>query len=109
MRYCVEAGCNAKVKRGRCAEHTTAHHQRDAIARGTAAERGYDSTWRRIRNRKIKADPLCEPCLRDGRTRAATEVDHIVPIDSGGTHETGNLQSICRSCHAAKTAREHEG
>ena len=34
------------------------------------------------------------------------ETDHIVPLHRGGTNEWTNLQSLCKPCHAAKTARE---
>jgi 5-methylcytosine-specific restriction protein A len=33
-------------------------------------------------------------------------VDHIVPKAEGGNDDEGNLQTICRACHAAKTADE---
>ena len=47
-------------------------------------------------------------CLQCGQA-AADEVDHIKPIAEGGDHyDLGNLQSICRPCHAAKTAREND-
>ncbi len=46
-------------------------------------------------------------CAEEGRTTVATLVDHIVPLDAGGTHETPNLQSLCRPCHARKTLAEH--
>ena len=36
----------------------------------------------------------------------ATEVDHIVPLASGGTSDPDNLQAVCESCHVIKTAAE---
>ncbi len=36
----------------------------------------------------------------------ATEVDHIVNVESGGTDDDSNLEAICSPCHKAKTARE---
>ena len=37
----------------------------------------------------------------------ATEVDHIVEVaDGGDLYGLDNLQSLCHSCHAAKTKRE---
>jgi len=37
---------------------------------------------------------------------AAAEVDHIVPLARGGTHDLANLQPLCKSCHSKKTMRE---
>lgn len=34
------------------------------------------------------------------------ETDHVVPLHRGGKDEWNNLQSLCKECHAAKTARE---
>lgn len=30
-------------------------------------------------------------------------MDHIVPLAQGGTNDTSNLQTLCRSCHSKKT------
>jgi len=38
--------------------------------------------------------------------RHAWELDHIVPLADGGTHELANMQTLCRPCHRTKTARE---
>ena len=34
------------------------------------------------------------------------EVDHILPLYKGGTNEVDNLVSLCRECHAKKTAMD---
>jgi 5-methylcytosine-specific restriction endonuclease McrA len=34
------------------------------------------------------------------------ECDHIVPLHRGGSNDPGNLQSLCKECHAIKTATE---
>lgn len=34
------------------------------------------------------------------------ELDHIVPLIDGGSHDTSNLQTLCTPCHKRKTARE---
>ena len=70
-------------------------------------ERGYNSQWDRIRLQALKRDNhLCQPCLKAGRITEAREVDHIKPKANGGTDAMVNLQSICRECHAAKTAQD---
>jgi len=44
-------------------------------------------------------------CVR-GVAKQASCVDHIKAKAHGGTDEDSNLESLCWSCHAAKTARE---
>jgi hypothetical protein len=34
------------------------------------------------------------------------ELDHIVPLIDGGSHELDNLQTLCTPCHVKKTAEE---
>lgn len=46
--------------------------------------------------------PLCVQC-----GAIATDLDHIVPIEQGGAiWDRSNHQSLCRSCHSAKTSAE---
>ena len=52
-----------------------------------------------IRDRFIAAHPWCKRCGKRGK-----HVDHIIPISAGGTHDERNLQTLCHSCHAKKTA-----
>ena len=72
---------------------TTDSHERLMSTRSTA-ERG-----KKIRDRYVQAHPLCEQCLKQGRTTPAEEVHHIIPLSRGGTHSTDNLMSLCQSCH----------
>jgi 5-methylcytosine-specific restriction protein A len=65
--------------------------------------------WRSLRNYKIQMNPLCELCEAKGLTESAKEVDHILAIKDGGEMLSyRNLQSLCRSCHASKSAKERE-
>jgi 5-methylcytosine-specific restriction protein A len=34
------------------------------------------------------------------------EVDHIKPLEHGGTNEDDNLQLLCSECHKVKTATD---
>lgn len=70
---------------------------------------GFYSTpaWRRLRDWKLSANPMCELCRRLGRLTPACEVDHILPINSGGAPlDQDNLQSLCKTCHSRKTMAE---
>ena len=42
----------------------------------------------------------CEECQRKGLLRPMEEVHHKLPLAEGGTHDEGNLVSLCQSCHA---------
>jgi len=44
--------------------------------------------------------PLCEQAM------AAKHVDHIIPINIGGTHTRGNVRVICAKCNLS---RPHDG
>lgn len=66
----------------------------------------YGAGWKRRRDRYIKRNPLCEPCLARGSTTPASQVDHVVPYSLGGEDRVCNYQSICDSCHRTKSAYE---
>lgn len=46
-------------------------------------------------------------CLDRGQLTPAEHVDHIIPVNQGGDFwDAMNHQSLCASCHSAKTMRE---
>lgn len=67
-----------------------------------------DRRWRKARMLWLMTHPLCVRCEAEGRTVAATVVDHIDP--HRGDYErfwsSDNWQSLCKQCHDKKTARE---
>ena len=65
------------------------------------------ANWQAIAKRQLARQPLCQGCPG---VVPATLVDHIIPIKQGGAlRDPANLQSLCRSCHAAKTKAETYG
>ena len=62
--------------------------------------------WLVLRSQVLSAEPRCLSCLQHGRLSAANEVDHIVPLQHGGTDDVGNLQPLCHDCHANKSVAE---
>lgn len=67
------------------------------------------SGWKltKIRERILLRDNYtCQKC---GRVSLHLEVDHIVPLAAGGSYSELNLQSLCRGCHALKSAEEEKG
>ena len=72
--------------------------------RGSAASRGYDRRWRKIRATVLADEPLCRMCSAAGRVTAATEVDHI--DGNAWNRDRSNLRPLCKPCHSARTARD---
>ena len=59
------------------------------------------------RGRRLTAHPLCQDCLADGGVeRAATEIDHIIPLSLGGSDEDENVRCLCKPCHARRTKEQ---
>jgi 5-methylcytosine-specific restriction enzyme A len=68
--------------------------------RGSAAKRGYDHQWRKLRAAHLAAYPLCAPCEAAGRVTEATAVTHIKPHngDRALLLDPANLESRCANC-----------
>lgn len=128
MTLCCYPGCLRPVARGEryCALHLEKGKKRDEEQeakakkirekrrrelRGSSADRGYGWRWQKLRNRYIAQHPVCEKCRENGVIRMATDVDHIIPHRGAPAllYDEGNLQSLCKSCHSEKTAREDGG
>ena len=103
---CSHCGVLVRDGSARCAQHKQVGRFGDA-RRGTRQQRGYGAAWEALRKQVLSRDKgLCQVCLSEGRFRPAREVDHKVPKAQGGTDAFENLQSICTTCHKAKTALE---
>jgi 5-methylcytosine-specific restriction endonuclease McrA len=70
------------------------------ILKNTLRSRG--GTWTRIAKAHKAVHPQCAAC----GTIVCLQTDHIVPLHKGGTNEWTNLQSLCKSCHAAKSSSD---
>lgn len=107
-RPCTEPGCPVLVQGGRCPAHLSAVRKKVDAQRGTSTERGYGTRWRKARATYLKRHPLCVLCEAERRITPATVVDHIIPHkgDSALFWDTGNWQSLCKTHHDSKTARE---
>lgn len=81
------------------------HARTTALTTSTARTRG--SRWMAIRKRVMTRDGgLCVHCRRAGRVTLGEEVDHITPLERGGTDNESNLQLLCKACHCAKSAAD---
>ena len=101
-----------KNLRPRLAEANVSRYARAAMPseQESNVRRMSSRPWERKRQATLARDKfLCQECLRKGRLTVATEVDHIIPLEEGGTDEGSNLQSLCHDCHALKTTIENTG
>jgi len=93
---CSVAGCGNDVrydakKCAECREEREPNYQRTKRP----------DNEERLNRIQLKQQPACEKC-----GDKATDVDHIVPLREGGKDNLRNRQSLCKSCHSRKTARE---
>jgi len=101
LRPCTQPGCNELVTRGRCAKH--AYSDRS----GPTNPKYLRKAWRDLREQKLRADPLCVECYAQGKITPSQCVDHI---DGNAENDAlQNLQALCLSCHAVKTAKYDGG
>jgi 5-methylcytosine-specific restriction protein A len=79
-----------------------------AEQRENAHARGYDRTWRKVRLAFLREHPLCafmnHPHAGHECEKAASVVDHIVPLPHGPRLDWSNLRAVCTTCHAKLTA-----
>jgi 5-methylcytosine-specific restriction protein A len=84
------------------------HKPRRVQPRRSAADRGYDATWRRLRRVHLVGEPYCRMCAAAGRIVVADVVDHIIPVRVRPDLrlDISNLQSLCASCHDGAKSRD---
>ena len=105
--FCNHAGCNVLTADTYCAEHAPLHQYTDN--RESADARGYDSQWRKVRDRYLRLHPLCERHDKQGRVLVASMVHHIIPLNEGGKkYDFDNLMALCFSCHEIIHGRKIE-
>lgn len=73
--------------------------------RGRCAECGLDTYGLR---RSLRGRGMTRALRERGFVprRSLWELDHIVPLVDGGSHDPSNLQTLCTPCHKKKTAQE---
>lgn len=110
MKPCCKVGCGTLARKRFCEIHAKEKHLYDQY-RGTAAQRGYDSKWRKARRAFLLKHPLCVNCLRKDFVIEAIIVDHITPHkgDNALFWDCKNWQSLCKACHDAKTVQKDGG
>lgn len=103
-RPCLRCGKATTNANRYCDAHKHIAEERERKARkaaderrGTAAQRGYDSRWRKAREGYLRSHPLCAECERQGRVTPATVVHHI--DHNQWNNDPSNYEALCRECH----------
>lgn len=77
-------------------------------AKAGTTERVRGSTWMKTRARvALTHGHRCAGC---GRVWVSSrdQVDHITPLEQGGSNDDENLQPLCDVCHKGKSAAEQQ-
>ena len=103
-RFCRRSGCPALVESGYCDAHKS--HAQDKWAQAEK-NKVYDRRWATVRLLYLRDNPLCVDCEAKGIFTAAEEVHHIkkAKLFPELRLEPSNLMSLCKACHAVRTAR----
>ena len=103
---CSQPGCHVLVRgQSRCDKHMAQQKKEADGRRLSAAERGYDGHWKKIRDAKLAHDPLCERCRTKGFVVRAALVHHRDRNARNNPHDGSNHESLCWACHE----EEHKG
>ena len=109
LRPCLHPGCTTLVRSGYCDKHRPPESTRRS-AKSQSYRRWYSlRIWTdELRPQQLAREPFCRDCARRGLRVYATDVDHVVPHDGDWSKfvDETNLQSLCHSCHSAKTIAE---
>lgn len=82
----------------------------DGYVRLTSVEKGISRGKRQSISEKTRYEVLsadsfmCAACGRGSEDGVKLNVDHIVPVDWGGTNDIANLQTLCDECNRGKKA-----
>lgn len=73
----------------------------------TVTAKAYNNSWSKLRSAYFMSHPLCELCLKEGKTSATEEVHHIKPLSTAKDElelndlllDSNNLMALCKNCH----------
>ena len=106
LRPCKHPGCAELTRDGWCSRHKPKHQRRSS-----AEYHGWYllPIWTDdLRPAQLLREPFCRECAKQGIRTRATVVDHVRPFrgDWALFVDPANHQSLCKSCHDRKTAKE---
>lgn len=115
LSVCPTSGCPELTAGGRC---QGCKRKADRV-RGSGSARGWNARWAAFSKRYVREHPICA-CAYDWCTHAhepgqcsqpSTDPDHKDGSGRNGprAYDPTNLQPMCHSCHARKTAHMDGG
>jgi len=98
--------CRFRIKHGELCPCEKQRKEAHDARRASAAARGYDAAWRKLRAEHLRRQPNCVVCGRPGKV-----VDHIKPVRTYPELrlDPRNLQTMCVSCHSSVAQRQERG
>jgi 5-methylcytosine-specific restriction enzyme A len=110
MRVCLTRGCPNKIPilpgrktPSRCPEYRGRSWSRPPAANLYA----YGFGWQVIRKQVLVRDGYqCQLRYADICVGRASQVDHIVQPEAGGTNDLSNLRAVCVKCHRRRTGQQ---
>ena len=108
LRPCKQIGCPQLTRdaKGYCPDHLHVVNEHDKY-RGSARQRGYDSTWEKLRKIVLRENPLCYDCLEIDRVTPSKEVHHIKKVRDYPELRLvkSNLMCLCEYHHKKRTGK----
>lgn len=98
--------CRFRIKAGDLCPCEKQRKAEADAARPSAAARGYDADWRKLRAEHLKRQPNCVVCGKPGDT-----VDHIKRVRDFPELrlDPRNLQTMCAHHHSSTAQRQERG
>ena len=118
LHECKAGGCHHLTDQTYCVLHRRlpSDRKQNGWNRGprskiSSTKRLYDFKWQKYSKAFLAANPWCALCGAKGIKRVAMATDHIIPHrgDEALFRDPDNHQGLCRTCHAAKSAKERGG
>lgn len=107
LKPCSFRDCPELTQHRFCDEHKKFYQSYEVAGRREKLAFYDNPTWKRVRKRILIAEPLCRECAKHDVTTPAVLVDHIIPIEQGGSKfDKENLQPLCSLCHQKKRSFE---
>jgi 5-methylcytosine-specific restriction protein A len=104
---CAYRGCREITNKRYCDTHAKLEAKRyNHTRRDPASGKRYGSTWKKIRDAFLSANPLCVMCKEAGRLTPATVAHHKVKVSDGGLNDWSNMEALCQECHSRLHAKQ---